>query len=137
MIRFIDDLEAALLTQLKAAFPEVPFSTQEPAKRPMLWARLMLGSGSAAPVPTHEIVTFTVEVWHQDSSVEASQIANRVREEIQRWGWERQFYLTDDVSQVAVVRAACPRPRPYPPGDRWSRYTTTYQLTLSRQVITP
>lgn len=131
MIRFLDDFEAAVISKLKENFPDVLFSTREPAKRPPQWVRIIAG-GSDSPLPIHEAITLTVEVWDEQSSTEANALAQKIRRQIHDWGWRRNVYLSDAAGSARVVKTVAPRPFSYPPGDRWSRYTCTYQITLSR-----
>lgn len=132
MIEFITDIETATTTALRRAFPDLHISTREPSPRPSLWVRIFAGTGGETRVPIHESITLTVEVWHQNSEIEANKLAQAIRKEIQRWGWERNFYLEDSNERARVVKSLAPRPVSYPPGDRWVRYTATYQLILSR-----
>lgn len=132
MIEFIADVEAAVVTALKAALPGVPVSTREPAPRPREWVRVFGSGSSDAPVPVYEAVAFTVEVWSEDGEPAASALASRIRSEVTRWGWERGFELSFGGESARVVKARAPRPVSYPPGERWARYTATYQLVLSR-----
>lgn len=134
MITFIDDLEGAIVAQLSSVFPEVRFSTVEPAPRPKQWVRVFLGGDSGGPVRVHEKVILTVESWHETSTVKANELAQQIRREVSRWAWERGFELADPTTGASarVVEAVTPRPISYPPGERWARYSATYQLTLSR-----
>ena len=132
MIYFITDAEAAIITALKQALPNTQISTREPTPRPSPWVKILVGNSGQPTVPIHESLTFTVEVWHQTSEIEANKLAQAIRKEIQRWGWDRNFYLKDSNERARVVKSVAPRPASYPPGDRWVRYTATYQLILSR-----
>ncbi|WP_346844616.1 hypothetical protein [uncultured Rothia sp.] len=132
MITFMKDIEKATRAQLLKTFPNIPISSREPAPRPDQWIKYFIGQGSTTHNPVHESITLTIEVWNQNNEEQANQLAQKIRLEISRWGWERGFYLDDGKTRARVISTSTPRPVSYPPGERWSRYTGTYQIVLSR-----
>ncbi|MEX3610066.1 hypothetical protein VVR12_03320 [Rothia sp. LK2588] len=131
MFHYLPDAEDAILTKLSGELPGVLVATREPATRPTEWVRLYIGGGGDAPVPVHERFTVTVETWHKSRESAAAALANRIRTILAGWGFQRGQTLTSDGVTARIITVAAPRPVSYPPGDGWSRYTATYQFTVS------